>query len=248
MNKRICVLVLVFALVALALTAPVAGAAKRGNNPGVIPPPATPAGMTYGEWGAAFWQWAFAIPKDQNPLNDETGANAANGQHGRVWFLAGTTNSSPSPDNPTVYIGKVDRHVTIPAGKLIFFPIVNVEASIAEGDGVDEQSLKAKADWYISHVRDLAVTVDGRPLRNLAAYRAQSPLYSLWWPEDPVLDYLAALTTPTDSIADGYWIMLAPLPVGRHVLHWEGNMTFTADADGFDGVFAQDITYHVRVK
>ena len=48
-----------------------------------------------------------------NPLLDQTGQNAALGQSGEVWFLAGTTG------------GSAERTVTVPPGKALFFPIVN---------------------------------------------------------------------------------------------------------------------------
>lgn len=245
-KTRICVVVLVVALVALALAAPMAGAAKR-NNAGVIPPQASPAGMTYGEWGAAWWQWALRNPIDDNALNDDTGAKAGVDQHGKVWFLAGTINQSPTPENPSVYLGVADRTCTVPHGKMIFFPIVNTECSTAEGNGTTEAELTAACAASISHVRGLKVTVDGKSLRNLSAYRGTSGLYDLWWPSDSVLP-MPVITEPTQSVSDGYWIMLAPLCTGEHTLHWEGNWTFTQAADGFDSVFAQDITYHLTVK
>jgi hypothetical protein len=92
------------------------------------------------------------------------------------------------------------------------------------------------------------MTVDGRPVKNLDAYRAQSGLYDLWWPANPVVA-LPPLTEPAQSVADGFWIMLAPLSKGHHDLHWTGDTVFsTAAGDHFDATWAQDITYHVTVK
>src|SRR4030081_3634226 len=70
--------------------------------------------MTYGQWSARWSQWALAIPKGTNPLLDTTGAKCAVGQGGPVWFLAGTFGS-----------GSVSRSCTVPAGKALFFPVVN---------------------------------------------------------------------------------------------------------------------------
>jgi hypothetical protein len=59
------------------------------GNPGVIPPQSKAHGMTYGEWSAKWWQWAYSLPVDQNPFfdtvvppNDEGCTNGANGQLG----------------------------------------------------------------------------------------------------------------------------------------------------------------------
>src|SRR5918998_839871 len=31
--------------------------------------------LTYGEWTAQWWQWAYSIPEDRNPVADQTGEN-----------------------------------------------------------------------------------------------------------------------------------------------------------------------------
>jgi hypothetical protein len=252
MNKtRICVLVLIIALVALSVAAPVAGAGKRGNSPGVIPPNATPGGMSYGDWGAAWWQWAMSIPKAVNPMADPTGDMVGSGQSGHVWFLCGTITMTPT--GPTTYVGYADREVTIPAGKMLFFPICNVEASTAEGNGTTYDELAGVCDWYMSRTTPTDVTVDGRHVKNLMKYRAMSGLYQLWWPVDNVIDLPPiSLTDPkatTTSVSDGYWIMLAPLSRGTHHLHWSGaTVVSVANGDDFDATWAQDITYTVHVK
>jgi hypothetical protein len=69
-----------------------------------------PYGLTYGEWTARWWQWAYSIPKDVNPAYDDTGRYCTQGQSGPVWFLTGT------------YGHPVDRYCTIPFGKAILFP------------------------------------------------------------------------------------------------------------------------------
>ena len=44
------------------------------------------------------------------------------------------------------------------------------------------------------------------------------------------------------AVAAGYWIMLAPLPVGEHTIH------FTASVDNpLFGQFEVDVTYHLTV-
>ncbi len=85
------------------------------NNPGVIPPQARSHGQGYGEWAAAWWQWVASVPADHHPLLDETGADAAQGQSGSVWFLAGVFNAT----------GTAERTITIPPGKALFFPLIN---------------------------------------------------------------------------------------------------------------------------
>ena len=80
----------------------------------------TPFGLTYGEWTAKWWQWAYSIPKDTHPAYDDSGKYCTVNQNGPVWFFPGT------------YGKPVIRECTIPSGKAILFPILNSECSVAE--------------------------------------------------------------------------------------------------------------------
>jgi len=80
----------------------------------VIPRDANAYGNSYGEWSARWLQWVFSIPAATNPAADTTGANCGEGQAGPVWFLAGTFINTA-----------VTRACTVPAGKALFFPLVN---------------------------------------------------------------------------------------------------------------------------
>ncbi len=84
-------------------------------NPGVIPPHAKIKGKTYGDWGAEWWKWALRVPISQSPIMDPNGTDGSRNQHGPIWFLAGTFGTF------------AERSITIPAGKFIFFPLVNGE-------------------------------------------------------------------------------------------------------------------------
>ena len=89
------------------------------GNPGILPPQSNPYGTTYGEWSAKWWQWAMAMPFDHSPLAET--ADCSEGQSGPVWFLGGSFVSAEAV-----------RNCTVPAGKAIFFPVLNVECSTAE--------------------------------------------------------------------------------------------------------------------
>ncbi len=46
----------------LMMLAPIVALADSNSNPGVLPVNSKPYGMTYGEWSAKWWQWAYSIP------------------------------------------------------------------------------------------------------------------------------------------------------------------------------------------
>lgn len=201
----------------------------QNPNPGVIPSNAKAYGMTYGEWSAKWWQWAFSLPVDQNPFFDEEGecSNGANGQLGPVWFLTGVINVS----------GTAERDCTVPAGKALFFPIINVECSTLEVPpfhGDNEAELRACAMGF--HFGDVFAEIDGVAVQNLVSYLKDSPLFTFTVPPDNVLGVDPGTG---QSVSNGYYLMLAPLSVGEHNIHFGG--TFT----DFD--FTLDITYNLTV-
>ncbi|MEU2549730.1 hypothetical protein ABZ618_30615 [Streptomyces roseolus] len=70
-----------------------------------------------GVLAARWWQWALSAPDEASPVADRTGAHAAWRQPDDLWFLAGT------------YGGRVVRRCDIPAGRPVFFPVLNVHHS-----------------------------------------------------------------------------------------------------------------------
>src|SRR5262249_7983648 len=84
-----------------------------GEDERVIERNSNTFGNTYGEWSAQWWQWVLSIPAATNPNLDTTGANCGMGQAGPVWFLAGA------------FGGTFTRFCTVPAGKALFFAILN---------------------------------------------------------------------------------------------------------------------------
>jgi hypothetical protein len=170
-----------------------------------------PYGQSYGEWAVGWWQWAFSIPAANNPVTDTTGAFAGVGQQGPVWFLASTFGDSE------------ERTFTVPAGKALFMPVyqwvfgasVNDCEPSVPGVTCDVPTLRASAAAAATSVQTMSVTIDGDTVPKIRQYRAVSPgTFSLTFPEGAVFGFPAGTFTP--HVADGYWLMLAPLDSGRH--------------------------------
>jgi hypothetical protein len=104
---------------AIMATQPVSADGHHGTP--VIPPTSKKVRQTYQELAAARWNWALQFPAATNPVEDPTGESCHLGQQGPVWFLAGT------------FGGTVTRTCTIPEGKFLFFPIVNVPGDVPRG-------------------------------------------------------------------------------------------------------------------
>jgi hypothetical protein len=72
----------------------------------------------------------------------------------------------------------------------------------------------------------LFASIDGVPVANLGEYRVESPLFEFTLPEDNLfaffgLDALDGTTSP--AVDAGVYLLLAPLPPGKHTLHIEGS-------------------------
>jgi hypothetical protein len=205
--------------------------AGNGDNLAVFPPDSEPYGLTYGEWTAKWWQWAFSMPETDNPTIDDTGKNCANNQSGPVWFLAGTGG------------GAVTRECTIPSDKGILIPIINVACDSATDPALDtEAELRSCAKADQDTVIGKEITVDGVNVGNLDSYRFQSPVFNLTFPENNI----AGVAPQTArAVSDGFWILLEPLSSGSHEIHFKaalGDPTAIGTTN-----FALDVRYLLTV-
>ena len=153
-------------------------------------------------------------------------------------------------------IGRATRNCTVPAGKALFFPILNTECSSVEGNGQTETELRACATFFgtsaLNPESHLECVIDGKAVKDLVGYHVQSPLFTYGpLPEHNILQALGlavAAGTTSLSVSDGVYVMLAPLSKGNHTLHFAGSGIFTVEEHGFDFVFREDITYHITVQ
>jgi hypothetical protein len=201
--------------------------------PDVFTIDSNPYGVSYNDWTAKWWQWALSIPKETNPVGDETGKYCGQGQEGPVWFLAGT------------FGGSMERSCTIPAGKAILFSPINVECSYAEfPDLKTESDLRTCAKSGQDLATEFEVSIDGVELQNLQNYRIQSPLFELTLPKDNVY---GLPPSTTKAVSDGVWVFLKPLSPGNHQIHSKGvSVDFTTT--GTVPSFVSDVTYRLMMN
>ncbi len=228
------------ALASSALSVP-PPALAGGDKPVVVfPVGSNPYGKSYQEWSDTWWQWAYSIPADVNPLFDETGVNAAQGQSGPVWFLCGVLNVS----------GSAERSITVPKGKALLFPILNAEwdnlcppldPQPAPEDLVNV--LQTDLAGFLDTVDALECDLDGTQIPGLLGYRVgPGGPFSVTFPEGNVFQAFGCSNVTAGTyfpfVSGGYYLMLSPLPSGDHTLHFSGHSTLG---------FGLEITYHIQV-
>jgi hypothetical protein len=219
------------ALLVVTATLPVQAGKGNQGNPGILPPQSLPNDKSYGEWAAAWWQWAFAIPTPMNPLADTTGEFASVGQQGPVWFLAGVWGANY----------QVVRECTVPADKMLFFPIANWVTAGWQFTGPED--VAGFVVWARGALKDaadqasgMACEIDGTPVLNIDAYREQSGPFPLTFPVDNLWghpEWQLELQTDVLGMDEGYYLMLAPLKPGTHTIHFQAG--------------SMDVTYHLTV-
>jgi hypothetical protein len=212
--------------------------AQEAPNTQVTPLKSRPYGMTYGQWNAKWWQWSFSVPASKNPTLATNGAvDCRVGQSGKVWFLAGHFLGS----------GSFTRTCTVPAGKALFIPLINSWAdNVCNTSPLTVGQLRASAAGGVIPPTNLHASIDGKPLE---PHRAVSPVFSYTLPPSPDNLINAAFGVPLPgpcwpsltvkpAVADGFYVMLAPLTEGSH------NLNFGGSGPGI----TLDLTYTLKVR
>jgi hypothetical protein len=198
----------------------------------VYSPDSAPFNTKFNEWSAQWWQFVISIPDNENPLNDSTGAKCIVGQRGPVWFLVGTSGGSP-----------VNRVCKVPAGKALFFPVLN---SFYADDFTQHNSIafaREQAAVIPNDATILSVTVDGHAIQHLEdKFRIRSNVFELTLPDENIFGVPPTAACPpsgtcSPAVDDGYYVMLKPLTVGNHTVHIIGATT----------TFNVDVTYTLKV-
>lgn len=179
------------------------------------------AGASQAQWSRNWWQWAASFDREVSPVADTTGERCAAGQHGAVWFLAGTYAAE-----------RTFRTCQVPAGKYLFFPLINYVVSANAGYSVSCSGVMDAAFDDVAGVSQLVLRVDGHGSAGLETHRVSTR---------GCFD-LGVRRSPPERIfpaaADGYYVMLRPLTPGRHTIDFGGKLPR----------FAQAITYTIDVR
>ena len=213
--------ILILAIGVAALGIPSVNAAGKGNpNPGIIPPQASYAGKTQGEWLQEWWLWVFGA-EGYAQMYDGTGELAhinGNGD-GHVFFLAKSWAGEPQ-----------ERHVTVRAGTALYIPVMGNYNDSWSGI-TDPEVLKAGVLATIPGAHDLAVTIDGRAVEDIWSYIQTTGIFTSIDPNFPPYVFYPAF---------GYEVslLLRPLPPGQHVIHMQGS---------YLDEFTTDVTYYITV-
>jgi len=208
------------AVAVIGLMMAAAASADAGNK--VVEPGQEFSGKSYPELVSKWANWLVAEPIATNPAFDPDGRFCDRNQKGDVWFLAST------------FGGVADRTCSVPAGKAIFVSLGGVFVSFAPefpaaddpcsqmATAVEKVRCDVNNDVPVAPGTSLAATLDGEPVADLFAFRAQSqPEGFTLRVKNPSFLTDLGLTAGNRSpaVADGYFLFLKPLHSGVHTLN-----------------------------
>lgn len=205
----------------------------KGNStvPSIFSIDSSPYGTSYPEWTAKWWQWMISIPAQDNPNLDTTGEKCnINQTDPNVMFLAPT------------FGGPAERECVIPQGKAILVPILTGECDHLSDPAITTDLGLLQCAMSVNEGGVVRASIDGAPINNISRYRVQSPVFELEIPPDNAFG--GGPTGTTKAIADGYWIFLEPLPLGKHEIEFSGDVI---DLMGQNS-YATSVKYNLEIK
>jgi len=207
------------AVAVMGLVMTVSASAHAANR--VVEPGQEFSDKSYNELAGEWTNWLVAEPIATNPAFDPDGRFCGSNQQGKVWFLAST------------FEGVANRTCEVPADKAIFLSLGGVFVSFAPdfpaaGDACSQMATPLERvrcdvsnDLPVAPAVSFQATLDGEPIQDLFAFRAQSQPggFTLRVPSPSFLTDLGiAPGDRSTAVADGYFLFLKPLKRGTHTL------------------------------
>ena len=207
------------------------------------------------ELAAAWTQWAYSQHAAESPLigggdaysEAQCDGTPVSPTQGKTWFLAGTDSLTSDGREETV------RNCTMPVGTHLFFPLASTtflitfpnENEVIAQEYVDNVMKGLEAD----STKTIEVTVDGKEIESDRIVRADTPFFPVTLPEDNIFARFGVTAGTYQTVTNGLWVTLPPLPPGEHTIHFEISAP-NADTDpktqGIEGFF-QNNTYNLTV-
>lgn len=211
----------------------------------ILDPAAAHEGKTYAEWAEAWVQYwtSTAPPECVNPVTDATGESCTLYQDADspVFFLVGNFGGVTLRDA-----------CVVPAGKTLFFPVVNTTGDNA---GVPEDMLLSDADlqnfveasYDAMEPESLYLKVDGQGIDGLERGGIRSAPYTVDLEPDANLYSCSGVDGVEGEFGgylSGYWAMLAPLAAGAHSITFGGKTA----ASPVGQALTIDVRYDLNVE
>jgi len=202
----------------------------------IYPPNQPEFGSDMDEWSATWWEYILSIPASRNPLLDKSGHDCMLAQHGPVWFLAGSPFGDP-----------VTRTCSVPQDKALFFPILNLLDLNVGTQSANQLQAEIQGCMNAGTVSNLSLTVDGQGVAIDSSFRIRSVTFAVVLPNQNLFGLPSGTYSP--AVDDGYYVMLKPLSVGVHSVHFTGAFSGCSypPTQFSVGPFSLDVAYTLNI-
>lgn len=183
-------------------------------------------GKTMAQWGARWWKWAYDNPQ---VLGDSDGTNSALGDVGGPVFFAQGSGGDP-----------IRANVTVPGGQYVLLPVATYIWTLFDPCAELACARQIVNRNYINGITSVIVTIDGERVRNMQDHLVRVD------DNNPPFTVDAGPIGPDGfggilpAVQGGYWLMLAPLPSGKHRVSWTATVP---NIDGFTGEVLSGYNY-----
>jgi len=188
---------------------------------------------SYDEHIVAYWQGMLRKPKDKSPGLDDDGSRA-------------DVSSNPVFLSCNIRGGTVTRNIgSISSDASIFIPVNPVAISEPEANTKDVDVLRkhAKADEDSTSNASLTIDEEKYDFKDLQKYRCREAIgpFDVEIPRNALEDLKEG---NCKAVADGYYVMIKPLSVGKHMIRFEAKVDnpYTEKPP-----WEQDVTYNFEV-
>ena len=211
--------------------------------PTLFPHDSKPFNVTMGKWLERYWIWLASIPKDVHPRGDTTGANCGTNQAGPIWYLDPPV-EQPQPNATTFYC-------EIPENKAILVPlfvsecdptVLNNPTDSQISECTKMENDRANIIFDIDGNRFVQIKGTSQSEEQYSLYRTTSDFFNISFAENNIFD---ADSGTYRAQADGYFVIVQPLPLGDHEMSIYHNRLVSEP--GKKPQPAVDVSYNIKI-
>jgi hypothetical protein len=186
-------------------------------------PTSKPDGRTHAEWAGEWLRWTLSRPAPESPFMDPDARYCRLGESAPIYLLGSSAR------------GTAVRFCTVPTGRSILLTPGSV-LCLQQMNAGNEEGLRTCVESALPLISNVAVEIDGVPLRDLHKHRVVSDLVVFTLPLDNVFGLREGRYR---GIVGGYFTIHALTTPGQHVVHLHDEVS------DFD--FVSDATYMISV-
>jgi hypothetical protein len=140
--------------------------------------------------------------------------------------------------------GKSERVCTVPAGKGLLIPVMQVEWSDKEAPGASVEELHTSAKKDQDSVNSLYLKIGDKEYnyQDLTKYRTHTDDFEVTFPDNGIFGVMEGGVSR--AVADGFYIITEPLTRGNYTIHFTSSL-INPDPGVAEPNFAQDIKYDI---